>query len=558
MFHHDGCNFKRQRMNAYLEDLLPVDNSISIAKVQPMSNLIISVTFLNGTFHGRSDGRFPEWPPSPMRLFQALVAVAGNRWQTEFPKQVQAALDWLASQPPPTIYAPTFHIGTPYQTSVPNNAMDIVGRAWSKGSTSKDAQASTHKAMKEITSTYLLSKSDQPWHIADESDWQVSYVWKLNESNSVKSNLDILKNLASSLYEVGWGLDLVTGHASIEEDLPTHEQCWSPSNTCGTPLRTPRPHAREVLQHRHASFLNRISGNTLIPVPPLSSIAYQVTQYRRTDDPAAPTFAAFSFLETSGARQRSFPLLSGMQVSGMLRHAASSVAASAGWNNETINQLILGHGESKKDDQHQPVGRERFAYLPLPSLERRKTADYNHVGMIRRAILYIPAGGHDAEVHAMRRLLSGIELVRKQDKSAEALITALPNSDRMVNRYVPRDGACTWSTVTPVILPGRDDRKEKKAEKLLRKCIIQAGYSKYLAEHALLDWRPVGYRAGAEHTRMYKGNVPNHLRDYPLYHVKITWRQANASPVNVQGPLVLGGGRYYGIGLFAAEDSKKL
>jgi len=545
-------------VNVRQEEQLPVDYSIPLAKAQPMSNFIISVTFLNGTFHGRSDGRSPEWPPSPMRLFQALVAVAGTRWQTEFPEQVQVALDWLASQPPPVIYAPTYHVGTPYQTSVPNNAMDIVGRAWSKGSTSKDAKVSTHKAMKEIASTYLLPEPDQPWQTADESGWLVSYVWELNEAKSVEGNLDVLKTLASSLYEVGWGLDLVAGHASIEEDLPTHEQCWSPSNTAGTPLRTPRPNAREALQHRHARFLNRISGNTLIPVPPLSSITYQVTQYRRTDDPAALTFAAFSFLETSGAKQRSFPLLSGMQIAGMLRHAASTVAATAGWSSEAINQLILGHGESKKDDQHQPVGRERFAYLPLPSLERRKTPDYNYVGMIRRALIYIPAGGHDAEVHAMRRLLSGMELIRKQEKSVEALITALPDSDRMVSRYVPRDGACTWSTVTPVILPGHDDRKEKKTEKLLRKCIIQAGYSKYLAEHALLDWRPVGYRAGAEHARMYIGNVPKHLKDYPLYHVKISWRQADASPVNVHGPLVLGGGRYYGIGLFAAEDSKKL
>ncbi|WP_197442079.1 hypothetical protein, partial [Thalassoglobus polymorphus] len=66
----------------------------------------------------------------------------------------------------------------------------------------------------------------------------------------------------------------------------------------------------------------------------------------------------------------------------------------------------------------------------------------------------------------MRRLLSGMELIRKQDKEVEALITALPASDRMVGHYVPPKGASTWSTVTPVILPGRDDRKEKKTEKL--------------------------------------------------------------------------------------------
>ncbi len=522
-----------------------------------MSNFIISVTFLNGTFHGRSDSNSPEWPPSPMRLFQALVAVAGSRWQTDFPAQVQTALDWLASQHPPEIYAPQFHVGTPYQTSVPNNAMDIVGRAWSKGSTSKDAQPSTHKAMKEIASTYLLPDPDQPWQTGDESAWRVSYVWKLENENTVEEHLHVLKELAASLYEVGWGLDLVAGHADLQADLPTQSKCWIPTRDVGTALRTPSTHARQALQQRHARFLKRVFGNTLIPVPPLSSIAYEVVQYRRTDDPATPTIAAFSFLETNGAKQRSFNLLSGMRVAGMLRHAASIVAQTSGWSEAQINQLILGHGEAKPDDPHQPVGRERFAYVPLPSLERRKTADYNHVGMIRRALIYIPSGGHDAEVHALRRLLSGMELIRKQGKTVEALLTALPNSDNMVQRYVPKDGACTWSTVTPVILPGRDDRREAKTEKLLRKCILQAGFSEYLAEHALLDWRPVGYRAGAEHVKMYNGNVPNHLKDFPLYHVKITFRQADGMPINLHGPLVLGGGRYYGIGLFAADDSRK-
>lgn len=547
-FHMSGRNFKQ--IILYHRLALSVEFS--------MSNFIITVTYLNGTYHGRGDGNTPEWPPSPMRLFQALVAVAGAKWRTDFPEQVQEALDWLASQSPPEIFSPTVQVGTPYQTSVPNNAMDIVGRAWSKGSTSKDAQVSTHKAMKEISSTYLIGNAEQPWQSSDESSWQVSYVWKVDSVKSAEDHLNVLKELASSLYEVGWGLDLVAGHASLDGDLQVQTKCWSPSNTVGTALRTPRPHAREALQQRHARFLGRVSESTLIPVPPLSPMAYEVVQYRCTDDPTTPTFAAFSFLDTTGAKMRSFNLLSGMQVAGMLRHAAATVATDADWPEEVINRLICGHGESKTDDQHQPVGRERFAYIPLPSLEpRSRSGNANHVGMIRRALIYIPSGGRDTEVNSIRRLLSGMELISKRGKQVEALITALPASDKMVTRYVPINGASTWSTVTPVILPGRDDRKEKKAEKLLRKCIIQAGYSEYLAKHALIDWRPVGYHPGAEHVKSYQCNVPKHLDKYPRYHVKITWRNADGSPLNVHGPIVLGGGRYYGIGLFVAEDSQK-
>ncbi|WP_409194161.1 type I-U CRISPR-associated protein Csb2, partial [Accumulibacter sp.] len=35
--------------------------------------LLIAVRFHDGRFHGR-----PEWPPSPARLFQALVAAAAT------------------------------------------------------------------------------------------------------------------------------------------------------------------------------------------------------------------------------------------------------------------------------------------------------------------------------------------------------------------------------------------------------------------------------------------------------------------------------------------------
>lgn len=517
-------------------------------------HLRISITFLNGTYHGRGEGNRPEWPPSPMRVFQALVAVAGAKWQHEFPPQVESALDWLASLPAPDIQAPDKHQGVPYQTSVPNNAMDIVAKAWSRHSTtSKDAQVSTHKAMKEISSTYLLPDREQPWQAAEESAWQVHYLWRLDQGEPSESHLEVLQELAACLFEVGWGLDLVAGHVSLQAEISQEFPCWSPATSAGTALRTPRPHAREALQQRHQRFIKRIVDNTLIPVPPLSTHAYEVVQYRRTDDPASPGFAAFSFLEPSGQNFHAFGLMSGMKVAGMLRHATATAARQAGWQDEVINQLVLGHGEPRQAETHKPVGRERIAYIPLPSLEWRGQGESaRHVGMIRRALLYIPAGGFDAEINALRRLLSGMELINNTQQT-EALISAIPASDKMVTRYVSRTGASTWSTVTPVILPGRDDRKEQKIEKLIRKAIVQAGFSQSLADQASLDWRVVGYQPGAEHVKCYADNVPQHLRQYPRYHVRITWRNSDGTLLYLKGPFVLGGGRYYGIGLMRAE-----
>src|ERR1700739_2161422 len=38
--------------------------------------LCLTVRFLDLYFHGRIDDGSPEWPPSPMRAFQSMIAVA--------------------------------------------------------------------------------------------------------------------------------------------------------------------------------------------------------------------------------------------------------------------------------------------------------------------------------------------------------------------------------------------------------------------------------------------------------------------------------------------------
>lgn len=521
-----------------------------------MPHFTISVTFLNGTYHGLGDANEPEWPPSPLRLYQALVAVAGLKWGTNFPGEVDQALDWLAQQPPPRIYAPRVQQGIPYQTSVPNNAMDIVAKAWSRGNTtSKDAQPATHKAMKENCPSYLLPDASQPWQQADESLWKVSFVWDIEADDAQLPLIAVLEKLAASLIALGWGLDLVAAKAQVgASSLITGEE-WSPVTGAGVSLRVPEPAARQALRHRHHRFRNRISKGTLVPVPPLSPISYRSVSYRRTTDPPAPACAAFSLLEPDGSKPKSYARTHSMIVAAMLRHATSLVAKSAGWDEKTIAQLVLGHGEERGADEHQPVGRKRLAYLPLPSLQRhRRDGEFNHVGAIRRALLYVPAGGYEQDIQFLTRLLSGAELIDQASNQTQALINAIPASDRMIQRYVPMSGAATWTTVTPVILPGRDDHKDTKTEKLLRKAIAQAGYSDELAANALLDWRPVGFLPGAEHVKRYSEKVPRHLRGYPRYHVQLTFRDLSGMEVKVPGPVVLGGGRYYGIGLFVATS----
>ncbi len=83
--------------------------------------LAISVELLHSTFRGDPNGTANtgrlsqgEWPPSPLRLFSALVAADGSRkncWATD-----GSELHWLEQLPPPVIYAdsrPSHQIITP-------------------------------------------------------------------------------------------------------------------------------------------------------------------------------------------------------------------------------------------------------------------------------------------------------------------------------------------------------------------------------------------------------------------------------------------------------------
>jgi CRISPR-associated protein Csb2 len=83
--------------------------------------LDLQLTLLSGTFHGE------EWPPSPARAYQAVLAGAryrfrhGSGWEPGFDR----ALRWLEERPPPVIVAPLPTRGAGYVIYGPDNDMDL-------------------------------------------------------------------------------------------------------------------------------------------------------------------------------------------------------------------------------------------------------------------------------------------------------------------------------------------------------------------------------------------------------------------------------------------------
>lgn len=527
----------------------------------------LTVRFLDPvpSFHGRGDGEEPEWPPSPLRLFQALVAASAARWRgSQFADHAEPALKWIESRTP-VIVAPDIQANrTLYRMYVPNNAADLVTAAWARGNT--DASIAGLRVEKDVRPTRLIGGDG------------VHFLWDLPVPvpAEVAGYLETLVAAARSITHLGWGVDMVAANANVvsaDEAAKLDGHVWRPMLAGGTRLRTPISGTFAALVHRHGRFLVRLSTEAFQPVPPLS--AFTTIGYHSptvlSAPPVARPFAAFQLLTPDADRKWSRDACQTIEVAGMLRHAtrlaAEAVDRPAAW----IDSFVLGHGSGKNQQAVGEEGVQRFSYVPLPTIRPPQGV----VGPINRVLVVEPPDGTGADAAWARRMLSGRELIEDKSKSPAALLSVAPASDWVVRQYTAdREGSAVWSTVTPVVLPGYDDpdhlrrrlrdvksseakkrlyeRLDARIESLLRKALVQAGFSSPLADNAALEWRLVGFRPGLDLATRYAW--PRQLKGKPRYHVRIHWRDAAGGPVKVRGPVVIGAGRYCGLGLFVRDD----
>ena len=540
--------------------------------------LCIQVRFLRGSCHGRGDGDAPEWPPSPLRLFQALVAAASSRWG----KQDHPAVDslrWLESLSAPKILAPPVRRTTPFRLYVPNNTVDLAVPVWKKGSQSDLKDVKKYRDMR-------TEKDVRGHQIERESD-TVSFVWpvkKLDDDPSL--HIGRLKDAAASLTHLGWGIDMAAADAQLlssaeVEKLPG-ESYQPVDEETGLPLRVPVRGTFEALKKRHQKFLNRIERKkqTFQPVPDLTT--FHKAYYLSPNKSRKPRVAAFALLpqeQNTSARFQAFnPVEQGTAVADMVRHLVSETKfhKQLGWQPEQL-AMLHGHGETENDDRsHQPVSGPRLAILPLPSLEGRGQGQNRVLGSIRRVLLTIMRGDEKApaKLDEVQRLLAGRVLrPNPNDRRTPFAVLSPIYEDKVIREYLRP--AKSWASVSPVVLPGFDDpgglrrrlrppqvenlsakekkeilrKLEKRIDQLLRKAILHAGYSVEMAENAKLCWRGAGFWPGM--ALAGKSSVPKYLRPFRRLHVRIDWRDSKGKLIEVNGPVCLGGGRFLGMGLFA-------
>lgn len=516
--------------------------------------LLFKVRFLDGAFHGRSDAGGNEWPPSPLRLFQALIAAFASNYAERMKLvDIEHPLRWLEGLCNVEIVAPS---ATPavksHRLYVPNNAGDLVAAALQRGNLS--SSIAEHRTDKDVRPTYIGNEA-------------VCYLYPLPKAGC--PYLPKLQAAARSITHLGWGIDMVAADADVisaedAEKLPGHR--WRVVPSGGVPLRVPREGTLQNLMEKHAAFLGRLSAEGFRPVPPLR--CFDVVRYHSPTADSRPVtrpLLAFEIHRTiedqekdENAGKSKFRPYHHVRrvatVAGMVRCATAITARQIGWTEEEINARIQGHGEGAGG---QSTSDDRFLFLPLPSITP------NGVSGIRRVVVVGPLG---CDLAPLRRRLNGQELIDCDSKQPVAILAGIATTDRNIARYI--GPAQEWTTVTPLILPGYDDprglrrrlrqgvnaeeqrtlleRLDRRALELIWSAFHQAGWTQDALEGAEVEYRKVGWIRGVD----LAGNYELPPIKFPRFHVRIRF----ARPI--RGPLAIGAGRYRGMGLFTPSEGE--
>ena len=469
-----------------------------------MATLRITVEWLHGRYHGA------EWPPSPWRLYQAMVA--GLAMARRRGPALEAALRHLEELDAPDVTAPRAGALEAVRARVPNNDGDLVLALHAKGRTG---------GARAKAAGLASLRTRRGWR------FEGTVTYDFEATAETPGHVQALVAVARSVSAVGQGIDLAFARVELLEAPPQPRGIrYTPSPEGRLLLGVPGAGGFEGLEVRYRRERTRLAGGqigTSIEVSP------RWQGYRSELELPRVRWAAYA-LRTRDDRALLFDGRRGCEVAAMVRHAVHGAAKDAGLDERLISEL-MGHG-----------GDGRIEAQPLPNV------GYRHAdGRIRRVLVVAPECVDEDAWRSVVSRLPGAELVAEAGGETVGMLAPIAGPDPMLARYRGQ-GRC-WTTATPVILPGYDSlrgrpRPERSAGRLLR----HAGICEALVERA--EFSRGSRLRGSVHPLGCRR--PRHLERYPCLHLTLKW----AEPV--RGPLALGAGTGYGLGLFVPVEEEFL
>ena len=504
----------------------------------PAPHLAIHVHLLEERWHG-----LPEWPPAPFRLFQALVAAAARGEHVS--ERDANALRWLETRPAPVILAPISIPGAHYTNFVPNNDLDAVG-----GDPDKVEKIRVGKDIRPRLFTRLPA---------------FTYVWRDAAEAAPEETWHTLQSIVHRLYQFGRGVDMAFASIEMIDDARLEELANQPDVLRFEPQEAghdnlqpvPEPGSLESLLERFRASRQRLQaerqGRKKViwrfrqpPKPRARSVCYacpahmRLYELRSADDESA--FAPW-------------PRTDIVTLVEKLRDAAAQRLGNALQDRrEEIERYLVGRNASKHDKDR------RIRIIPLPSIGHAHAG-----GSIRRVLVEVPQGSplHPDDIFWAFEGLSPEEEINWQTgeivtKAKTRLVTAtdtiFPTRHYRIGNWGNFPPELRWRTVTPAALPVKRGGCTGTARLMHETLAIRA--VKQALRHAGITARPVRihvqrepFDRNADRAERYSPqsdpDLAQRFQPARLWHVDITFDRP------IRGPLLIGDGRYLGLGLMA-------
>lgn len=478
--------------------------------------LIIAVYMMDGRYHGVGD-----WPPSPFRLFQALVAAA--HLGRAISAIERTALTWFEHLEPPVIAVPSGKKSKTVTYYMPNNSLDTV-----EGNPFRIAEI---RRSKEVVA----------WLFDERIPFL--YAWPINANEALSEEIG---NISKRLYQFGRGVDMAYAVSeSIDSDalervLANHGgNVYRPTpQGSGGALRCPKGGSFKSLIKRHAEQLKKLRSNALCQASPP---VYNQVVY---DSPPARLLFDLVRNDSKGGYYAQAPEHTAGLTERIRDLAARRLEKHFG--RETVQRIIVGRYAGEADKSL------RIRIVPLPSI-----GSVHADRRIRRVLIEVPPAC-PIQSGDIAWAFNGLDLgcdVQTGEVLDDAGPLLVPSDSReMLSHYGIEDSvgelSRIWRSVTPIALPFSRMRGQISGNRRLANGMALTHDVRQALRHAGLDSTAEVSRIQREPfdvngTRAEVFSYGKRFSSRRLYHVEITFEEP------IAGPVVIGDGRYLGLGLLA-------
>jgi CRISPR-associated protein Csb2 len=496
--------------------------------------LALEVEFLTGVSVAATPNRReePEWPPHPDRLFQALVAAWGRDENPDDGER--AALEWLEELPIEglVISAPIGYRRDVASVYVPPNDSRTVGKPGDK--LPRDLTAAirvlpeARKNRQPRAFPAVVPAADPPL---------VRYIWR--KADDLSKHRDALVRLAAEVTYVGHSHSLVRV-AVIDGDDGSEmvNHAWSG----GQPVALRMPHKNRL---RHLSHQYERSKTGPRIVRPNPSLAIKRVDAQSRPEPASTLFDSENIIVLADdggfvPALAAFPL-----VAKRLRDALLKLAPEGA----PIPALLSGH-----DVNRRPTSEPHLAMLPLADV------GWNYSqGRLMGVALAWPRQVAEADRKAALKAIAAF--LHSESTNAALLHFGRDGSWRLVLAADPERAslrferyarvARRWGTVLPMVLDRHP--KDKPGEELatiIATACINGGLPADAVEGLEIEIHKYSPLRAAPSAREVEQTLADDspYRGRPLRHVVLAFSRP------IRGPLIIGAGRYRGLGLCLPLD----